>query len=127
MPVSSNDFIEFAKDCEKRNDEIGFRNAIARSYYGAYHHVLPCLTNGPKDNHQGLIDYLVSDAWKDNEPYTKSELVGLGYALQSLKDQRIICDYRLADTITPTQSSTAIKTAEKLIKRCVDMTKAAAS
>ncbi|HCA0685133.1 TPA: hypothetical protein MNM99_003592 [Citrobacter freundii] len=127
MPVCSNDFIEFAKDCEKRNDEIGYRNAIARAYYGAYHHVLPCMTLGPKDNHQGLIDYLVNDAWKGNEPYSKSELVGLGYALQSLKDQRIICDYRLGDTITPTQSRTAIKTAEKLIQRCADMTKSEAS
>ncbi|HCZ9310118.1 TPA: hypothetical protein O4G90_001808 [Citrobacter amalonaticus] len=127
MPVCSNDFIEFAKDCEKRNDEIGFRNAIARAYYGAYHHVLPCLTNGPKDSHQGLIDYLQTDAWKGNEPYAKSELIGLSYALKSLKDQRIICDYRLGDTITGTQSSTAIKTAEKLIQRCIDMTKSAAS
>lgn len=127
MPVNSADFIAFAKDCEKRKDEIGYRNAIARAYYGAYHHVLPCLTCGPKENHQGLINYLVNEAWKGNEPFAKSNLIGLGYALQSLKDQRTVCDYRLDRTITSTQSRTAIKTAEKLIKRCVDMTESKAS
>lgn len=71
VPVNSSDFIAFAKDCEKRNDEIGYRNAVARAYYGAYHHVLPCLTMGPKESHQGLIDYLVNDAWKGNEPFEK--------------------------------------------------------
>ncbi|MCV5426854.1 hypothetical protein OFM81_28745, partial [Escherichia coli] len=85
------------------------------------------LTMGPKESHQGLIDYLVNDAWKGNEPFEKRDLIGLGYALQSLKDQRIVCDYRLNDTITPTQSSTAIKTAEKLIQRCANMTKSKAS
>lgn len=107
----------------KEKDEIGYRNAIARAYYGAYHHVLPYLTNGPTENHQGLINYLVNESWKGNEPYSKSDMVGLGFALQSLKDQRIICDYRLCDTITGTQSSVAIRTAEKLMQRCVDMKK----
>lgn len=127
MPVNSIDIINFAKDCLSRKDEIGYRNAIARSYYGAYHNVLPCLTNGPKDSHQGLIDYLITDAWKGNEPYSKADLTGLGYALQALKDQRVVCDYRLDDTITEQQSETAIKTAEKLIKRCVLMSNSKAS
>ncbi|MFC3191104.1 hypothetical protein [Pseudocitrobacter faecalis] len=127
MPISSKDIIDFAKDCQTRNDEIGFRNAIARAYYAAYHHVLPCLTNGPRDSHQGLINYLVNEAWKGNEPFEKIDMVGLGYALQSLKDQRIVCDYRLNDTVTSTQSATAIKTVEKLLKRCADMTKSEAS
>lgn len=127
MSVSSTEIIEFAKDCVKRNDEIGFRNAVARAYYGAYHHVLPCLKYGPKDNHQGLIDYLLTDAWKGNEAFEKSDLRGLGFALQSMKDQRIVSDYRLDDTITESQATTAIKTAEKLIVRCANMTKSQAS
>ena len=47
MPVTSNDFISFAKDCSSRKDEIGYRNAIARAYYGAYHHILPYMKHGP--------------------------------------------------------------------------------
>lgn len=38
MPVTSTDFIELAKFCASRKDEIGYRNAVARAYYGAYHH-----------------------------------------------------------------------------------------
>lgn len=127
MSVNSADIIAFAKDCEKRKDEIGFRNAISRSYYGAYHHVLPCLTYGPKDSHQGLIDYLLTVSWKGNESYDKSHLIGLGHALQALKDKRIISDYDLGDTVTELDANTSIKTAEKLISRCHDMLKNQAS
>ncbi|AGN84938.1 hypothetical protein [Enterobacter sp. R4-368] len=127
MPVSSSDFLEFAKDCVTRNDEIGYRNAVARAYYGAYHHILPFIKYGPKDNHQGLIDYLMTASWKGNEPYSKLELTGLGMALQALKDQRIISDYRLNATVTANDSKTSIKTAEKLIAKWVDISKPKAS
>lgn len=128
MSVTSDDFIAFAKDCCSRKDEIGYRNAIARAYYGAYHHVLPHLKNGPKENHQGLIDYLTKMAWRDDaEPYSGNSLKGLGFGLQALKDQRIICDYRLDETVTEQQSAIAIRTAEKLLQRCSDMVKSKAS
>ncbi|HFS8089559.1 TPA: hypothetical protein ACH2JA_001909 [Enterobacter hormaechei] len=128
MPVTSSDFIDLAKFCASRKDEIGYRNAVARAYYGAYHHVLPYLKYGPKDNHQGLIDYLVSMAWRDDaEAYPKNTLIGLGNALQSLKDQRIISDYKLDATITERDSAVAIRTAEKLLVRCSEMSKSKAS
>ncbi|EMN5322027.1 MULTISPECIES: hypothetical protein [Enterobacter] len=128
MPVTSTDFIELAKFCASRKDEIGYRNAVARAYYGAYHHVLPHLKQGPKDNHQGLIDYLTTMAWRDDaEPYPKKTLIGLGIALQSLKDQRIISDYKLEATISELDSQVAIKTAEKLLNRCAEMVKTKAS
>ncbi|HBW6190077.1 TPA: hypothetical protein ME995_000253 [Klebsiella pneumoniae] len=128
MPVTSNDFISFAKDCSSRKDEIGYRNAIARAYYGAYHHVLPYMKHGPKDNHQGLIDYLSTMAWKDGaEAYPKATLMALGYALQSLKDQRIICDYRLELTVEELEANVAVRTAEKLLQRCEEMAKSKAS
>ncbi|MBM6605532.1 hypothetical protein JTF19_05050 [Enterobacteriaceae bacterium RIT814] len=127
MPVTSADFLQFAKDCADRKDEIGYRNAIARAYYSAYHHVAPCLKNGPKDSHQGLVDYLITDAWKGNEAFAKQDLVGLGYMLRTLKDQRVISDYRLNDQVTEIQSKTAIKTVENLIEKCAQMTKSVAS
>ena len=127
MSVNSLDILGFAKDCVNRKDEIGYLNAVARAYYSAYHHVIPCLNNGPKDSHQGLIDYLLTTSWKGNEPFAKTDLVGLGYALQALKAQRVISDYSLNDEVTESHSSTAIKTVEKLMKRCADMTKSQAS
>lgn len=117
MPVTSNDFISFAKDCSSRKDEIGYRNAIARAYYGAYHHILPYMKHGPKDSHQGLIDYLSTMAWKDGaEIYPKLTLKALGFALQALKDQRIISDYRLEVTINELEANVAVRTAEKLLQ-----------
>lgn len=127
MPVNSSDFLEFAKACVNRNDEIGHRNAVARAYYSAYHHILPCMTHGPKDSHQGLIDYLMTDAWKGNEPYSKLELTGLGIALQALKDQRVISDYRLDATVTSVDSLTSIRMTEKLIEKWAKISKPKAS
>lgn len=127
MPVNSFEILEFAKDCVARNDEIGYRNGVARAYYGAYHHILPLMKYGPKDSHQGLIDYLMTVSWKGNEPYTKLELTGLGIALQALKDQRIISDYHLNATVTANDSKTSIRTAEKLIEKWVKLSKPKAS
>lgn len=127
MPVNSHDFLTFAKDCHKRKDEIGYRNAIARSYYSAYHHVLPCMVNGPKDSHQGLIDYLQGDASRGSETYEAKYLKGISYILGQLKAQRIIADYRLDQSISPQQSEVAILTTEKLFAKCAEMTKSRAS
>lgn len=67
-------------------------------------------------------------AWRDDaEPYPKKTLIGLGIALQSLKDQRIISDYKLEATISELDSQVAIKTAEKLLNRCAEMVKTKAS
>ncbi|EKN4195067.1 TPA: hypothetical protein ACV98Q_000732 [Yersinia enterocolitica] len=124
MPVTSSDFLLFAKDCITRSDEIGYRNAIARAYYAAYHHVLPCMLHGPKDNHQGLIDYLKGDAWRtSSEKFEKRSLVALGMSLQSLKDQRIISDYSINSEIDKIGADSAIRTAEKLIEKCNQMTR----
>lgn len=121
MPVSPVDFISFAKICVTGKDEISYRNAIARSYYAAYHTVCPLMLNGPKDSHQGLINYLHGDAQRGFESYAPNSLRALGHALQSLKDQRIACDYDLADDFDESDANTVIRTAEKLILRCASI------
>ena len=126
MPVNSQDFLGFAKDCHQRNDEIGYRNAIARSYYGAYHHVLPCMVNGPKDSHQGLINYLQGDASRGSEVYEARYLKGISFILSQLKAQRIVADYRLDQSVTSKQSEVAILTTERLFAKCTDMLKSRA-
>lgn len=127
MPVNSEDFLGFAKDCHKRNDEIGFRNAIARSYYGAYHHVLPCMAHGPKDSHQGLIDYLQGDASRGSEAFDAKYLKGISFILSQLKAQRIVADYRLDQPVTFKQSEVAIGMTERLFDKCAEMLKSRAS
>lgn len=127
MSVNSHDFLGFAKDCHDRNDEIGYRNAIGRAYYGSYHHVLPTMTNGPKDNHQELINYLQGDACRGYEKYDAKYLKGIGFILGQLKGQRIIADYRLDQHVSSRQSSLAIGMAERLFEKCSEMTKSIAS
>lgn len=128
MTVSSQDFISFAKDCITRNDDIGFRNAVGRAYYGAYHHVNGLMTNGPRSSHQGLIDYLKKSSWRENnEAYDKKYLVALSYALQSLKDQRVIADYELSANFVEMDANISVVTAEKLIEKCTDMLREKAS
>lgn len=128
MATDCTEFLDFAKDCLKRNDEIGDRNAIGRAYYAAYHAVCPILKSGPKDEHQGLINYLKLNSWRGNEVYEKNTLIGLGYALQTLKDSRIIADYRLNNTDDVTheiaksmviQSESVMDTIEKITKKSV--------
>ncbi|HBE9077671.1 hypothetical protein [Serratia fonticola] len=127
MPVSSIDIHNFAKDCIDRKDEIGYRNAIARTYYSAYHLVSPLMKNGPKENHQGLIDYIKGDAARGCEKYERKYLIAISYILQALKDQRIISDYRLEEIVDELQAKAAVATTEKLVVKCGEMTRDSAA
>lgn len=127
MPVNSHDLLSFAKDCHDRADEIGYRNAIGRAYYSSYHHVLPAMVNGPKESHQGLINYLQGDACRGHEAYDPKYMRGIGFILTQLKAQRIIADYRLDQHVTSKQSGLAINMAVRLIEKCAEMTKSIAS
>lgn len=122
MSVQCTDFLKFAIDSSARGDEIGYRNAVARSYYCAYHRVNGMMKKGPKDSHQGLIDYLHGDAWRLScELYEKKYLVALAHTLKAMKDQRVISDYGLNDSVDKMNSDAAIATCNKLLDRCRDM------
>ncbi|WP_241574581.1 hypothetical protein [Rosenbergiella nectarea] len=123
MPVSSIDFLNFAKDSISRNDEIGFRNAVARAYYCAYHHVAPIMVNAPQDSHKDLIGNLINDSWKGNEIFQKFDLIALGHMLNQMKGKRVISDYKLNSVVTESEATIAILSAEKLISKCSDMIK----
>ncbi|HAX9726175.1 TPA: HEPN domain-containing protein [Serratia marcescens] len=125
MSVNGNDFIDFANDCMSRNDEIGYRNAIARSYYGVYHHISGILNNGPRESHQGLINYLDTEAWKGNEKFEKNFLRGLAMMLQTMKDKRVMADYDLITTLTITDANESLKTANRIMERCQNAAKTA--
>lgn len=112
MAVTSQDFISFADGCILRNDEIGFRNAIGRAYYGAYHHAIAKLANGPKDSHSGLINYLQGDAWRvPAEIFEKRKMVALSHVLLAMKAQRTLSDYALKEDINKSNADGAMKNA----------------
>ncbi|RJL19354.1 hypothetical protein [Pectobacterium polaris] len=128
MAVNSIDFLNFAIDSASRGDEIGYRNAVARSYYCAYHTVCPLMKGGPKDSHQGLINYLSGDAWRTNaEIYDKDNLKSLSFILKFMKDQRCLSDYVLDGNVRKKDADVAISTCNKLINKCSAMSRLAAS
>lgn len=124
MPINCDELLAFARDCVERDDEVGYRNAISRAYYSAYHSVYPVLDNGPKDSHQGLIDYLKSDAWRGNEKYEKQTLIAIVYMLKSLKDSRIIADYRLeaSEGVSKHNAEESVELASRVHSKVSEMT-----
>lgn len=102
MGVTGKDFIEFAGKCIAHNDEIGYRNAVGRAYYGVYHETCCKLEKCPnKDSHVGVRDYLTRDSWlKGNEPFDKMKLIAMGAFLKQLHTRRKWADYELERTFS---------------------------
>ncbi|MEX6095799.1 hypothetical protein ACMFGU_18270 [Morganella morganii] len=123
MSATGGDFFDFACDCMKLGTEIGYRNAIGRSYYGLYHEVCAAMKNCPPTSHQGVAEYLQHNAWKGNEPYSKSDLRVLGIVLQQQHSKRKWSDYDLVRNITENDALESIKTVQKMMDKLSDMKK----
>ncbi|MBS4690091.1 hypothetical protein [Aeromonas veronii] len=122
MSVLSKNFLDFAIDSAKRADEIGYRNAVARSYYAIFHEAqekMVSLPNYSAHAHDGLIQYLKNPA-KD-EPYDKAVLRGLAAMLQQQKGKRVIADYYLNRDVSESDALESIKTAERFFLKCQEM------
>lgn len=123
MAVTYIDILSFAKDCINRDDEVGYRNAISRAYYAAYHCVYPLIRYGPKGSHQGLINYLLQADSAKKESCNKKTLLALAYAMQNLKGMRVIADYSLNnENMNKVNASSSIITSEKLINKIKEIT-----
>lgn len=117
MSVTGQDFINFASTCVQRNDEIGFRNAIGRAYYGVYHHTIAKLVNGPKQNHADLITYLQGEAWQvPLESFDKKKMIALSHVLLVMKSQRTLSDYKLHLNINKDKADLAMTNANNALK-----------
>lgn len=117
MSVTSQDFISFASTCIQRNDEIGYRNAIGRAYYGAYHHTIAKLVNGPKQSHADLITYLQGAAWQvPCETFDKRKMIALSHVLLTMKSQRTLSDYKLQMNIDRARAELAMTNADNALK-----------
>lgn len=122
MAITYLDILEFSKNCMKLESETGYRNAISRSYYAAYHCVYPSMVHGPQDSHQGLINYLARSDTPEREKYEKRDLLALHYALQNMKGMRVVADYSLAnDGMSMINAKTNIATSEKAINKILEM------
>lgn len=130
MPVVCTDFFAFAESIKADSDEISFRAAISRAYYGAYHACqqwhdtkLPVaghdigMSGGV---HQTLINQLTNPdpgCGRDLGNYSKS----LGYGLRALKELRTTADYQLSETVDKEQMRNARAQAKLLIEKAAQV------
>ncbi|QHP76218.1 hypothetical protein EKQ45_09720 [Proteus vulgaris] len=122
MAITCLDILEFSKGCIEIENEVGYRNAISRSYYAAYHCIYPMMMHGPQDSHQGLIDYLARSDSAEREKYNKKDLLVLHYALKNMKGMRVIADYHLTcDGMNKINAKANIATSEKTINKMLEM------
>lgn len=122
MSVNSKDFLDFAADSLTRGDEIGFRNAVARSYYAMFHEVrsmLSSLPNFTSHAHDGLISYLTQP--DKSEQFDKMALRALAAMLRQQKGKRAIADYDVNNVVSESDAKESIRMAEKLFQKCEDM------
>lgn len=110
MSVCGQDFIDFAELCVSHGNEIGYRNAMGRAYYGIYHQVCEVLEKCPENaSHQDIRDYLTRTAWlKGYEPFDKMKLISLGTVLRHMHTRRKWADYELQRDLSKADADAAI-------------------
>lgn len=118
MSVSGQDFIEFAEKCIKFDDEIGYRNAVGRSYYGVFHEICSKLEHCyVLTSHEGVRKYLMSAASSKNEPFDKTELRKIGAVLHTLHVQRKWADYTLERDMDKADAESSLNMAKEAMNR----------
>jgi uncharacterized protein (UPF0332 family) len=121
MPVNANDFLDIASDALSLNTEIGFRNAISRSYYSMFHRAKSSLRNHPQDirsAHQKLIDYLLSPEAARMEGVDAVVLRQMASCLHQRRELRVLADYNLNCVITKDTAKEGINMATLFFKYC---------
>ncbi len=122
MSVLSKDFLNFATDSVQRADEIGYRNAVARSYYAMFHEVRALVVSLPNYSahaHDGLIQYLKNP--DKDEPYDRMALRGLAAMLQQQKGKRVVADYDLGSDVNSNDALESVRAAERLFQKCQEL------
>lgn len=122
MSVNGSDFVDFAKECMVHENEIGFRNAIGRAYYGLYHEICGMLQSCPPTTHSGVSDYLISSSWKgERERYEKMDLISLGAILKQQHTKRKWADYDIKTNVKKSDAESCLTTVEKAMEKIKKM------
>lgn len=123
MSIQGREFIDFAERCIEQGDEISYRNAIGRSYYGAYHEVCAILEKAFfVHTHKDIRDYLTQHSWlKGNEPFDKGTLISLGSRLKQMHTSRVSADYDLIEDFSEVDAKAAIIQARTFINDVDEM------
>lgn len=128
MSISAGDLITFAEHlvADEQQQETGFRAALSRAYYAAYHDCLVwherlpapgSLGPGPS-NGSGIHAQLCSRLSNPDSSISASDKTKSrqrAYALRNLRDRRTKADYQLNESLTISEAKQAISDAQAII------------
>ncbi|WP_145525334.1 hypothetical protein [Yersinia rohdei] len=117
MSIKGKDFLKASHKCLELSSEVGYRSAISRAYYGLYHEVCGLLTCCPPTTHDGVVQYLTTDARRKDEPYELLSLVQLGAVLKQQKTKRKCADYELNKTVTDIEANSSLVVVQKMLDK----------
>lgn len=123
MSILGKDIISAANKCMELSCEVGYRSAISRAYYALYHETCSILTCCPPTTHEGVIQYLLSDARRKNEPHDLMSLIQLGAVLRQQKAKRKLSDYDLDEPVAESEATSSINAVDKILKKIEEMRK----
>lgn len=117
MSVNSESFLSVARFSIGINSEIGYRMAIARSYYAMLHKVIESFEHYQYNpdaggTHQDVYSYLANGDCARIESKDKIGCKVLAYKLQQAKKKRVAADYYLDLNFDEASASDAIKMSE---------------
>lgn len=123
MSISGKDILTAANKCMELQSEAGFRSAISRAYYALYHETCSALKHCPPTTHEGVVQYLLTDARRKNEPYVLTDLVSVGAVLRQQKTKRKLADYQLEKEVLESEASASITAVKKILSKIDGMRK----
>lgn len=126
MSIQGKDFIITSRKLLISGSETDFRSAISRAYYALYHETCDILTCCPPTTHEGVVQYLTTDARRKSEPYEFLSLVQLGAVLKQQKTKRKRADYQLGETVLESESISSVAVVEKMLLKINEMKSQAA-
>ncbi len=122
MSVVGQDFVDHAERCITFGDEIGYRNAVGRAYYGVYHEICSKLEHCyVLTSHEGVREYLLSAARCKKEPYDKTVLRQIGAILHNMHVQRKWADYQLERELHKSDAESSLNIAKDAMNRIREM------
>lgn len=115
MSIQGKDILLVAESCVESADEHFARSAISRAYYALYHETCSILKCCPPTTHDGVVQYLLTDARRRSEPYELMDLIRIGAVLKQQKEKRKAADYDLSAEITQTEAASSVDAVRKIL------------
>lgn len=117
MSVSVQDILDFATRLADTDEEIGWRNSVARAYYAAYHRAKVTVELCPSNAHLRMGDHeRVHDRF---DLHGAKSAKAISISLQNLKRYRRIADYEIEDPFEKSLAVMQVENCKKLIERLV--------